>query len=117
MRIGCRSTLFGCVAVLIADISVQPGGVLVVTGKSHGVTNLIALDRAGALLMEHPIAVQGPRDNVVVVYRGIERESYSCADKCERRITLGDTPNYFTQTMTQYSNINTQAQVGSGPPR
>jgi hypothetical protein len=95
---------------LIADVAVQPGGILVVTGKSYGVTNLIALDRGGALLMEHPLQVQGPRDHVVVVHRGIERESYSCTPACERRITLGDTQAYFAATLGQSTNLNTTAQ-------
>jgi hypothetical protein len=95
---------------LIADVSVQPGGVLVVTGKGYGVTNVLALDRAGTVMMERIVTVQGPSDNVVVVYRGIDRESYSCTPKCERRIMLGDTPAYFTATLTQAGNLNLQAQ-------
>ena len=35
---------------IIADVTVQRNGIMVVTGKSYGVTNLIALDGAGALL-------------------------------------------------------------------
>ena len=100
---------------LIADVSVQSGGVMVVTGKGYGVTNMLALDRNGALLMEHPIEVQGPRDQVVTLYRGIERESYSCTPKCERRVTLGDTAPYFTSILTQTGTLNNQAQ--SAAPR
>jgi Flp pilus assembly secretin CpaC len=37
---------------LIADIAVQSGGLVVVTGKGYGSTNFIVLDRAGAVLME-----------------------------------------------------------------
>jgi Flp pilus assembly secretin CpaC len=74
---------------LIADVSLQAGGTLVVTGRGYGTTNIIALDRAGATLMTKSVLVVGPRDNVVV-YRGVDRESYSCAPRCERRITLGD---------------------------
>ena len=44
---------------LIADVSVQSGGLVVVTGKGYGTTNLIALDRAGAVLMERSIVVRG----------------------------------------------------------
>ena len=95
---------------LIADVAVQPGGIMVLTAKSYGVTNLVALDRTGTTLIEHPIQVVGPIDNVVVLYRGIERESYSCMPTCERRITLGDTANYFSATLTQSGNLNTQAQ-------
>src|SRR5688572_16208569 len=67
---------------LIADVAVQPGGTLVVTGKGYGATNLIALDRQGHVLMEKSIRVEGPRDNVVVVFRGVERETYSCVPNC-----------------------------------
>ena len=90
---------------LIADVTVQSGGLLVVTGKGlRGMTNLIALDRTGAVLTERNIEVVSPQDNVVVVYRGINRESYSCAPQCERRITLGDTPVYFGQTWGETSD-------------
>ena len=98
---------------LIADVTVQPGGIMVVTGKGYGVTNVIALDRAGTVMMERIVAVQGPSDNVVVVYRGVDRESYSCTPKCERRIMLGDMPAYFTATAGQTMNLNllTQGQA------
>src|SRR6476620_1265065 len=36
---------------LIADVTLQSGGVVVVTGKSYGGTNLIAMDRAGEVLV------------------------------------------------------------------
>jgi hypothetical protein len=102
---------------LIADVSIQAGGLVVVTAKGHGVTNLVALDRSGAVLLEQPIQVQPAHDNVVVVYRGIERETYSCTPNCSRRITLGDSNAYFTQTLTQTSVLNGQAvaigQAGS----
>lgn len=94
---------------LIADVSIQPGGVMVVTAKGFGVTNVVALDRTGKVLMDRRVQVQSPRDNLVVVYRGIDRESYSCAPKCERRITLGDTPAYFDATLTQAGNRISQA--------
>ena len=86
---------------LIADISVQSGGMLVVTGKGYGRTNIIVLDRGGNVLAERTVQVQGPGEDVVVIYRGAERESYSCAPKCERRITLGDGAAYFDATLTQ----------------
>ncbi|MDB5634855.1 MAG: pilus assembly protein CpaC, partial [Tardiphaga sp.] len=45
---------------LIADVSLQPGGIVVVTGKGYGATNVIAMDRAGAILMDRVIQVEGP---------------------------------------------------------
>jgi hypothetical protein len=96
---------------LIADATVQPGGILVLTGKGYGVTNLIALDVNGRVLVDHLIEVQGAPDTVVV-YRGIERESYSCTPFCDRRVTLGDTPDYFDKTLKQTTDRSSSAQGG-----
>ena len=86
---------------LIADAALQSGGILVVTGKGFGSTNLLALDRAGKVVMDSTVQVLGPASrDIVVVYKGIERESYSCAPECERRITLGDSPAYFNAIMS-----------------
>jgi hypothetical protein len=80
----------------IADATVQAGGWMVVTGKGYGATNLIALDRTGAVLLERTVEVQGPPGaGVVVVYKGVQRETYSCTPYCERRLTLGDGGDYF----------------------
>ncbi len=106
---------------LIADVSVQPGGLLVVTGKGYGATNMIALDRSGAVLAERNIEVVGPRDQTVVVYRGINRETYSCTPDCENRITLGDAPDYFSRTMqeaeTRSARAQAQGAATGGPAR
>lgn len=97
---------------LIADASLQSGGLLVVTGKGYGGTNLVALDRDGRVVMDKYVQVLGPSgDNLVVVYKGVERESYSCAPQCERRITLGDSTTYFTSTLTQTTARNGGAQT------
>jgi Flp pilus assembly secretin CpaC len=100
----------------IADISIQSGGMAVVTGKGHGVTNIVALDRSGAVLQQKTVQVQGARDNVVV-YRGVERESYSCTPKCERRIALGDSNAYFGSTLEQTIARTGKAQSDPQPPK
>jgi len=99
---------------LIADVSIQSGGLLIVTGKGYGVTNMLAFDRNGAVLMERTLRVQGPTDSVLVVYRGVERESYSCTPMCERRVTLGDTPAFFETNLNQTGSRTGQAQGGIG---
>jgi hypothetical protein len=98
---------------LIADATLQSGGVLVVTGKGFGTTNLLALDRSGGVVMDKTVQVLGASTNgdLVVVYKGVERESYSCAPDCERRLTLGDSPAYFTSILTQSGNRSSQAQA------
>lgn len=97
---------------LIADASLQSGGILVVTGKSFGSTNLLALDRAGKTILDTTIQVMGPPGgDLVVVYRGVDRESYSCTPECAPRITLGDNLKYFGETMQQAGARNSQAQA------
>ena len=105
---------------LIADVNIQPGGLLIVTGKGFGTTNLIVLDRSGAVLTERNIQVEGPQDRIVYVYRGTARESLSGTPDCEARITLGDSPAFFDQTINQTSNRNARAQgaaAAGGPAK
>lgn len=101
---------------LIADVTLQPGGMVVVTGKGYGATNLIALDRAGSVLADRAIQVEGPSDKLVTVYRGVDRESYSCTPLCQRRITLGDGQTYFENTLNQTGNLNSQASGATAKP-
>jgi Flp pilus assembly secretin CpaC len=94
---------------LIADVTLQTGGILVVTGKGYGATNFIAMDRAGEVLVDRIIQVEGPTDQLVTVYRGIDRESYSCMPICQRRVTLGDGENYFKAAMDQAGTLSNSA--------
>lgn len=95
---------------LIADASLQTGGQMVITGKGYGTTNVIALDRTGNVLMQRNIVVEGPAGDIVVVYKGVERETYSCTPMCERRITLGDGKTYFDTIITQSHVRSGQAE-------
>ena len=94
---------------LIADLSLQHDGLAVITGKGYGATNVIVLDKDGAVLAEHSLQVERPVDPTVVVYRGVDQETYSCTPECSRRLTLGDTPDFFDKTMTQITSRNSQA--------
>jgi hypothetical protein len=114
---------------LIADLSIQSGGIAVVTGKAYGATNVVIMDKSSAVLMEKTIEVKGPDDPTVVVYRGVTRQTYSCMPDCSPRATLGDTGkdefdkdtniplDYFNKTLNQGVTRNTQALaagVGGG---
>src|ERR1700684_3380375 len=100
---------------LIANTSVQPGNLAVVTGKAYGATNLIILDKSGAVLTEHDVEVQGSSDKIVVVYRGVNRSTYSCTPECAARITLGDDTHFFTDALAQVTSRNAQSlAAGAG---
>jgi Flp pilus assembly secretin CpaC len=94
---------------IIADVTLQRNGLLVVTGKSYGVTNLIALDNTGTMLAESLIRVQAPSESLVTVQRGLERESYSCTPKCQPSILLGDANKYFSEVGGQAGQRNSLA--------
>jgi Pilus formation protein N terminal region len=102
---------------LIADLTLQRNGLAVITGKGYGATNVVVLDKNGSVLAEHDVEVQGPADPIVMVYRGTDRETYSCTPDCSRRITLGDTPEYFDKTLGETTSRNTQAiAAGASQP-
>jgi Flp pilus assembly secretin CpaC len=101
---------------LIADVTLQSGGIIVVTGKGYGATNFIAMDRAGEVLVDRVIQVEGPTDQLVTIYRGVERESYSCMPICQRRVTLGDGESYFKSAMDQAGTLSSQAAGSAAKP-
>ena len=86
---------------MIADITLQKNGVVVLTGKSFGSTNLIALDGKGAMLAESTISVQAPQAAIITVQRGLDRASYSCTPNCQPSVQLGDATKYFEETSKQ----------------
>ena len=101
---------------MIADVTLQPGGVVVVTGKGYGATNFIAMDRGGEILVDRLIQVEGPSEQLVTVYRGVERETYSCMPTCQRRMTLGDGDHYFGSVVQQAGALNSQANAAANGP-
>lgn len=98
---------------LIADVSMQAGGIVVITGKGYGVTNLIALDRSGNVLVERALVVERANASLITVYRGVERATYSCTPECEPRITLGDGKPFFDLTINQTMLRNSAAQASA----
>ena len=102
---------------MIADVTLQTGGIVVVTGKGYGATNFIAMDRAGDILVDRVIQVEGPTDQLVTVYRGVERESYSCMPICQRRVTLGDGETYFKSAIDQAGSLSSQASGSAAAAR
>lgn len=90
----------------IADMAIQKNGVVVVTGKSYGTTNLIAMDAGGNILAESIVSVAAATDAVVVVQRGLDRQSYSCTPGCQPSVTLGDSSAFFSDNRGQSDSRN-----------
>jgi len=61
--------------------------------------------------VDRQIQVEGPTDQVVTIYRGVDRETYTCQPVCQRRATLGDGDTYFKSVMDQAGSLNGQAST------
>src|SRR5579872_7452458 len=108
---GTKTLVIG--SPIVADVTLLHGSsTMVVTGKGYGETNLIALDGSGNVLQERMIRVE-PTGSVLVVQRGMERESYSCTPKCMPVVELGDGSS-FSQTSGQITSRNALAAPQQG---
>jgi len=79
----------------IADVSVQSSKVLVLTGKSAGLTNLIVLDGRGNEVLNEKIYVKADDVRQVTLSRGANRETYTCSPDCSPALMSGDNARYF----------------------
>jgi Flp pilus assembly secretin CpaC len=79
----------------IADVTVQGGNLLVVTGKMFGVTNIIALDAQRNVIQDQRVVVEQDDRRTVVLYKGAERETHTCSPTCSPAIIVGDNSKYF----------------------
>jgi hypothetical protein len=92
---------------IIADVTMLRSiGMMVVTGKSFGQTNLIALDNNGEPVAESMIRVSGSPDSTITVFRGLERESYSCDPRCQPTVNLGDSSKFLNDISGQVTSRN-----------
>lgn len=79
----------------IADVLVHGGNMLIVTGKTFGITNIIALDAERNIILERRIVVQRDEASVVNLHKGGRRQSFNCTPQCNPMITVGDDTAYF----------------------
>lgn len=79
----------------IADVALQGGNLLVVTGKTFGITNVIALDADRNVIQDQRVVVERDERRVVNLHKGGTRFTYSCSPNCETNLTIGDDKTYF----------------------
>ncbi len=91
----------------IADISIQGSDLLVITGKTFGVTNVIALDAERNVIQDQRVIVQRDEQRMVNLHKGAVRQSFSCTPTCQPTITIGDDPSYF-DLITKHSAQKTK---------
>ena len=94
----------------VADVTIQDPQTLILTGKSYGQTNMIALDSKGNPIADTLIEVIQAQADVVTVYNAGERSTLACAPKCQPMVMLGDNNGYTTSVTSSMSAVQSIAQ-------
>ncbi len=97
----------------IADVSIQGGNLLVVTGKTFGMTNIIALDAARNIIQDQRVLVERDENRIINVHKGASRQSFSCTPNCSPTLTIGDDIAYFDSINKQSSTKTKFSATGS----
>jgi Pilus formation protein N terminal region len=94
----------------IADVAIQAGNLLVVTGKSFGITNIIALDAERKVIQDQRIIVRRDEVRVVNVYKAADRSTYNCVPQCNPTLMPGDDDKFFDKTLKASQSKNTYSE-------
>lgn len=93
----------------IADVAMQDADTALVTGKSFGTTNIIAIDSEGRQVANVRVVVAANSDRTVTLMRGNQQITLSCAPRCAPAPVPGDSVEAFKNTMDQ-----AQSKAGLG---
>ena len=96
----------------IADVTVQGGNMLVITGKTFGITNIIALDREKNVIQDQRIVVERDERGIVNLSRAGQRQSFSCSPNCSPTLTIGDEAAFFDQVVKHGSTKTKFSETG-----
>ena len=79
----------------IIDVTAQATNLLVVTGKSFGITNVIALDADRNIIQDQRVMVVRDETKTVTLLKGDKRQSYNCSPQCNPALVIGDDDKHF----------------------
>lgn len=96
----------------IADVALQGGNLLVVTGKTFGITNVIALDADRNVIQDQRVLVERDDRRVVNLHKGGSRYTFSCTPNCEPNLTIGDDETFFS-TISKHNGDKTKFSESS----
>ena len=99
----------------VADVTLmKQNNLMILSPKAFGETNFIALDAGGNPVAESTIEVVAGTSSLIV-QRGMDRQSYSCAPKCQPTERLGDDDKYLNATASQ-DQAHTARLLASAAP-
>lgn len=101
----------------IADVTLQNNKMLIITGKTFGITNLIVLNSDEKVIFNERLMVRSDDRKVVSLIRGGSTSTYNCAPKCEPVLKIGDDKDYYSNiaaSATQKMKISESGDSGTG---
>ena len=104
----------------IAEVTVQANNLLVVTGKTFGITNVIALDAERNIIQDQRVMVARDESKTVSLTKGSKRESYNCSPQCNPALVVGDDKDHFeslakiAERKIKFTESSDQAANASG---
>jgi Flp pilus assembly secretin CpaC len=97
----------------VIEVAVHDNQTILVTGKSQGVSSLLAIDSGGQTLVLSDIQViQGNDAGQVTVSAARRQQTFSCMPRCEPTVAIGDTPDFTAATGASIR----QRMTGGGQP-
>jgi Flp pilus assembly secretin CpaC len=91
----------------IADVAVHNEGLLFITGKSYGTTNLMVFDKSGRQLFSSDVMVTTNSTNLVTINRAGQSFTYDCSPNCRAVLSVGDDPAHFGTLIDQQLQTQT----------
>ena len=85
----------------IVDVAAQANNLLVLTGKSFGHTNIIALDVNNNEILNKKLNVQLTSTTAITLHRGSDRFTYACRPFCQSQLVMGDEKTYYETNAKQ----------------
>lgn len=91
----------------IADVAVHNEGLIFITGKSYGTTNLMVYDKSGRQIYNTDVMVTTNSTNLVTINRAGQSFTYDCAPNCRAVLSIGDHPDHFGTLIDQQMQTQT----------
>ncbi len=79
----------------VAAVNIQSRRLLVITGKTFGMTNMILLNSRSEVMAHHRLIVRTDDRKIVNLVRGDKRASFNCVPVCQPVIKVGDDVDHF----------------------
>lgn len=80
----------------IADVTLKSTKLLVITGKTFGVTNLMILNDEEKVIYNARLMVKSDESKIVTLTRGDVKNTFACVPKCEPVLKVGDEQKFYT---------------------